>query len=377
MKGIDGILARAGRSETTTGNEVELDFDSILTGTGLVITMPNSTSGASFLNFKSGSADTSVFSVSKDGNVHVAGTITNVGLLTTQGGITVTTGGVAIEGGSLDITNGNIIIASGYYSGEISRDCLIDGVNISDGQYLFDRVPRYCEYLEDFTDPGGLIGTGNSTPLVYTQTTGTTSPAGTVDNEPLGIMRITGASSSAAGARAKVALQHKNEFVRFVNNKLYYFEARVAGGYNKFGQSEIFVGLTNADTDLSAGPKSTPNCTDWIGFAKWAGSLKWHFIAGTQALSDKTTGTSAYNVDTAVSGTYARLGFKVDTTGTGTTVVTPYVDGQSIATLTEATSQSGTSYPYATDLTWTTAVSVGAAGGNTFNIDYINMVLQR
>jgi hypothetical protein len=417
LKGIDTILAHGGRSEETVGIEADLDMDSITTGTACRLNMTNSTTGARFLVMRSGSSLAEKFALTYDGALTMAAglTVTAGGLTVTAGGLTVTAGGLDVTGnaelktgctitGGLDVSSGASITSGTSISGKlrVTSGTPVDintGVSVSSGLSvsgnavftgaiqaaggvrgdldLGNREATYVEYMEDFTDPGGLIGAGTSTPLVWTQTTGTTSPAAVTDGAAFGIMKLSGASSSAAGARCQAVLQHMNEFVTFVNNKKYYFEARVAGGANKFSKEECFVGLTNADTDLFALPKGAPDCTDWIGFTKFAGNCKWHFTAGTQALAAKASSTSIYNTQTATTGTYYRLGFKVDTTGTGTTVVTVYVDGTAKSAVSQQTNKAGTSYPYATALTWSAGISSGAAGGNTLNIDYINIICQR
>lgn len=376
MKGISNILAHGGQSEETTGIECDLDFDSVTTGTAFRVNMPNSSTGAKFLRLRSGTSLTERLSIGFGGGLTIVAsgvTITAGGFAITAGGQTISAGGLTISAGGLN-TTGNAQFNTGVSTNKVNADVELGGSDLRSGISLFDRVPRFMEYLEDFTNPGAYLGSGNSRPLLWTQTTGTTSPAAVIDGDPFGIMKLSGASCNADGARANAALQHKNEFIKFVHGKRYYFETRVAVG-NKLGKGSYYIGLTNADTDLFDGVRSAPSCTDFIGFSKFPGSLKWHFVMGTAAAADKHSATSTPNVHTGVSGTYVRLGFKVDCTGT--TTATPYINGVAGAAPTQLTSQSGTSIPGATALTWSAGVSSGAAGGNTMKIDYVNVILQR
>jgi len=390
MKGITGILARGGRSETTTGTEVELDFDSILSGTGIEITMPNSTAGSKFLTLKSGASDTERFAFNYDGSFTMGGaltvssgglTVTAGGLTVTAGGLTITAGGLTVVAGSTDLNGGATISSGASVSGAFvstNSSSIASPAERSSDVYNAQvmgqgRVKTYMEYLEDFLNAD--TGSGSSWHFTVSHETGTTTgwriiSSGT--SSALGIATLSGNSTSVGNA---VSVQHKNRFINMVHGKKYYFETRVK--CHKLYKGEYFIGLCNKDTAIAgATSKAIPNCTDFIGFANFAKTLKWHFVMGTHAHALMKSATSTPNIATGVTGTYIRLGFKVDCTGT--TTATCYVNGVAAAAPTQKTNKTGTSVPYTTALTPTSGVSTYTAGGGPkLLIDYINVVAER
>jgi hypothetical protein len=352
--------------------------------------MPNATTGAKFMSLRSGSGDSEMFAIGYDGAMTMA-----AGLTITTGGITVSAGGINVTGNAIfntgvSVSSGASISGPFTYTGgfmdinsgvSISSGASVSGTAVFTGALQpgggvygdMDQIAgpgTYSNYMEDFTDPH-IMGSGTTSPWLFTQTTGTTSSCGTKDGEPLGVGYLSAASCSAA--RAQITLQHGNEFIKLLSNKSYYFETRFKV-VNKLSAGQYYIGLTNADTDLFAGDRSAPDCTDFIGFANYTGG-SWHFVCGTAAATSKNSATSTPNIVRATQGTYYRLGFSFKTTGT--TVVYPYVDGVRGAAPTEMTDQAGTSYPHRTALTISSGVSTGAAGGNRLEIDYINIVQER
>ena len=355
-KGIGSILAHGGWSEEKTGIECDLDMDSITSGTAFKVNCPN-ISGGFFLNL-TGAGASSVFSIDGSGNVIIGGTLS-----------------MSATDITVDDITADRISADNLSATSINPDVLQNGSALMAGQYLFDRERRYSEFFDDFLPTGPY--SGSSLPWVLGQESGTTATVICMDNERHGVLRCTIGTDAFASA----GLEHKNAFINMENAKQYWFEARVR--CSKLYKNAHYVGLANPDLTLMgpiSGTSSAPGSgaiTDWIGFVNFTNSMKWHFVFGTQTATvlAKGSGSSTPNVATGVSGTYVRLGFTMETTGT--TTATPYVNGVAGAAPTQQTSTTGTSYPYGTVLALWTGVSHADTTGCSIMLDYVKFVAER
>ncbi len=338
-KGIGNILAHGGRSEERTGVECDLDMDSLTTGTAFKVNCPNMTSGGKLLVF------------------------------TTAGGITR----FSIDGA------GNL----SRISGTSISDVQLNTTDLAEGQYVTDRPRRYSEFYDDFLEGGVLPGAqsgATSTWALTNEATGTTSRFEIMDTEGLGVAKC----EATADNKAQIKVLHYNSFVNFANAKKYWFEARVMATAPGFYRSGYFIGLCPASGTLMALMSGTSTgddasrVSDWIGFAKFAKSMDWNYVFGTQNGQVVSSGSSTPSVATGITNTWIRLGFSLETTGTTTSK--PYVDGVVGIAPTEMTSSAGTSYPYVTALTIATGVSQDSlltTSGASLMVDYIRVVQER
>lgn len=141
----------------------------------------------------------------------------------------------------------------------------------------------------------------------------------------------------------------KGESFKLASGKELWFEARIAA--SEATQSDVLIGLSITDTDMLGG------VTDGVYFRKVDASAAFAFVTEKNA---SETATAA--VHTLVADTFVKLGFYFDGAGT----VYGYVDGVLVATHT-------LTIPDDEELTVAFQYLTGAAGVDTFSVDYIRV----